>query len=84
MGTAHSVLQPWLRLSQLGGGWRVINNPISPVRVSLIFFFFFLLHWVFTVVQTSLGMTSRFSCLEAHEILDQGSNLHPLHWKADS
>ena len=64
----------------------VINNPISPVRVSLISFFlsFFMLHWVFTVVQTSLGVTSRLSCLEAHGILDQGSNLHPLHWKADS
>ena len=64
----------------------VINNPISPVRVSLISFFlsFFMLHWVFTVVQTSLGVTSRLSCLEAHGILDQGSNLRPLHWKADS
>ena len=64
----------------------VINNPISPVRVSLISFFlsFFMLHWVLTVVQTSLGVTSRLSCLEAHGILDQGSNLRPLHWKADS
>ena len=64
----------------------LINNPIFPVRVSLISFLFFsfMLHWVFTVVQTSPGVTSRLGCLKTHGILDQGSNLRPLHWKADS